>query len=678
MKTICFSLFLIMCSLCTCLTAQNLGQDIRTVKVHLRELALSFSDHQDTELEKIVASMDLKTGLFNDLDYKNQTPSEWQPGEHWRRLSSMAISYQSKASNYFQDKILLRAIIRGVESWTQHSFRAMNEWWNLIGVPSEMGLVFILMEQELGQELIFKNIPAMNLAVCPDKYNYHGPATGQNLLWETLNHIYSSVLTKDAEGIRRASNASAAEMIVTEKEGIQPDFSFHQHGAQSYAFGYGKAFSLTAAQIIYALNGTSFAIPQKNINIISRYILDGQQWCSYKQMLEYTAMGREIARPEGKTGSIVKASLLMAQTDLDRKKEYLDFVSQLRGEIRQNLLLGVKYFPRVDLLAQQGDGFFFSVKGASNRIVCTETGNNENLKGYHLGNGTMFIARSGDEYENIFPLWNWKRIPGCISEQNDAPLPQYDWTKGAQGTTSFVYGMSDGDNGLFTYDYSRDGIVAKRSWFCLNNRIVMLSSGITFDKYDEVYFSLNQCYRNTPVYVDGKPIAKDSLCSRIQSVWHDSIGYYFPEPEQVVVTDKEQSGSWKDINQSQSPKIYAAKVFTLSCNWGRKRQNSSSACIIVPNVSCDRSWTRECRDIEIRRNTHDMQEVYDKKNQTTYLVIFNSLSYQILGTQCELRSSTPVMCVIKRNGKEVIVTSCNEKGEVVRRFDGNQKTQINL
>jgi chondroitin AC lyase len=123
------------------------------------------------------------------------------------------------------------------------------------------------------------------------------------LLWEAFNHVYASALAGDEAWFKSCIYRSSQRICNYYAEGIQPDYSFHQHGALSYAFGYGKDFSLSAAQILYTAHGTKFSLPDEKINIISDFLLEGQRWCSYRNMLEYTAMGREISRTFNKSNS---------------------------------------------------------------------------------------------------------------------------------------------------------------------------------------------------------------------------------------------------------------------------------------------------------------------------------------------------------------------------------------
>ena len=67
-------------------------------------------------------------------------------------------------------------------------------------------------------------------------------------------------------------------------------------------------------------------------------------------------------------------------------------------------------------MVQHGTGYYLSAKVISTRTNGTEMLNNENLKGYNLPLGATNILTSGKEYEGIFPVWNWNKIPGTTEK----------------------------------------------------------------------------------------------------------------------------------------------------------------------------------------------------------------------------------------------------------------------
>jgi len=651
------------------------GQDVdnELVKSKLREVTLSYSDRNINNSGSSLFEKS-ENGKFTDLNYSDNSAARWHWGIHWQRLTTLAIAYADTTSSFYHSDLLRQKIEAGVDYWLANKTKPKNAWWELIGVPYEMGKVFILMQDELGPERLQKILPQLNLAVRPDMYYYWGPATGQNLLWEAFNHIYASALAGDDAGLKRSFAAASEEIIITKSEGIQPDFSFYQHGAQSYAFGYGKAFSLSAAQILYVAHGTKYALSTEKINLISAYLLDGQRWCSYRNMLEYTAMGREIARPDSKTKTIAMAAGLMSKIDGQRSHELSDFVSQLTGRQQTNVLKGNRYFPRIDFMVQQGGNFMMTVKAVSKDIVSTETGNLENLKGYHLGRGTQFIVRRGNEYEGIFPLWDWEKIPGSLCEQAGKPLPVYDWTKGAQGNTDFVLGVSNGKTGCFTYDYNKDSIQAHRSWFYFENEMAILVSGLQFERPNPVFQSINQTFAVGNIFVNNKILHNENfICKKVKSVWHDSIAYIFKSGNlNVVVNSGMRQGSWNDINRAESTKISQNKLFTIGIDAGKSAKNGSFACVVIPNAG-----VKSKSQLRILKNSSVQQVVYNQSSQTLQFVAYAPCEIRLPRSNMTLSLGKAGIGIIQQNGNKLdVVFRSSKTEEIHRKFNIKQASKI--
>ncbi len=597
------------------------SSDIATIKKNLFFINLHEKAEGSDQVGEYLRNFDFGKGVFKDLDYELNTAAIWQAGMHWRHMVAMARAYQLSGSKFYKDPKIKECIQKGAEYWLASNHMAKNAWWNLIGVPYDMGKIYILMEKELPADLIKRSMKKMLFGV-RDIYYYHAPATGQNLLWLTFIHIYASALQGDYAGFARAYKHSADEIIITMYEGIQPDYSFHQHREQSYAFGYGKGFSLTAAQIIYSAQGTYYAIPQEKIDILSAFILDGQQWCTRGRMMEYTARGREICRPGGGPGSIIAATDLMGEINTARSAEFADFNTQLKGGKRKVILSGNRSFPYIDFMSHLRPGFFFSIKGASDRIYSSEMGNGENLKGYYLGKGTQFIALRGDEYEGIFPAWDWERIPGALCTQSHGQLPIFKWTKGARGTTSFVRGESDGTDGCFAYDYNCDSVKARRGWFCVGDVVLGLVSGMEFDTKHDVYQTINQCLARGEVYVDGAKMEQGKDYKNAKSVWHDSIGYLLLSGGDVVLNRGTQTGSWFEIYDSKSKDPVNKDVFALSINEGKKRSNASLSFAILPGVSPSEATKDMISHIKVLRNDNEAQVVWDKRTGKLFIIVY--------------------------------------------------------
>ena len=134
-------------------------------------------------------------------------------------------------------------------------------------------------------------------------------------------------------------------------------------------------------------------------------------------------------------------------------------------------------------LASSSKGFMASVRMVSTRTLDTECGNGEGLQGENLADGVTNVYVTGREFENVFPVWNWRLLPGTIEVQkpNPTPLNCVDiYRDPARGKRhSFVGGVSDGSIGCAVMDYRPRGRVhLHRSWFMLDRVVVVANIGI--------------------------------------------------------------------------------------------------------------------------------------------------------------------------------------------------------
>jgi chondroitin AC lyase len=634
---------------------------IASVKAKLYELAIN-KTYRDEDFPTLssqqIFSVLEDDGRFKDISYNNIDNGTSQPSEHWMRLYNLSLLYQTKGK-YFHNKELGKKIVNSVRFWMQTKPKIESYWWNSIGIPLAMGKVFILMEDELPEKLIKDAIKVFNLGVLEDHYEYFGIATGQNLLWLTYVHVYSACLVNDIEGLKRAFVTSAREIVITEKEGIQPDYSFHQHGPQFYTFGYGKTFSLTAAHLIYLAQNTPYQFSKEKINIISHYILDGQQWATRNQFLEYTAMGREVSRNVSDLNSMLFAIKLMSKADLSRKLEYDIFYKQLNKGYRTHPLIGNRYFEYSDFMVQQRKGYYFSVKAASKKSIASESGNGENTKGYYQGNGTYYITKTGKEYASIFPLFNWKQLPGSLCKQDSLPLPLIDFGRTNFGNTNFVYGVSDGLYGAFSYDYQKDGVQAKRSWFFFDKAVICLVAGLNYKDNSDLYQSVNQCYANGDVWVNNKKIKMGQYQNeKVEKIYHDSIGYVFDSiPYLKKVQVEERTGAWFNINRLGSKELVSKSIFSLNINLGKELSNQHFMYAIMPAIAQkDFSKYRLNSHIKILENNQIIQAVFHKDLKQVQVVFYQPGTLELPWDHRKLKFNQPGLALIKLVNNQLIIT----------------------
>lgn len=558
-------------------------------------------------------------GSWPDLDYADQSPSRWQPGTHWDRILLLAQAYRLAHHPAFGQPDLKRKVERAVGYWNRQRPVCPNYWWNAIGVPLKMGEALLLLDDALPEATRTQTLSLMKLGVKPGFYDYHGPATGQNQVWLATIHLMAGVLERDSLALRRALGALADEIKVTTAEGIQPDWSFHQHGTILYAGGYGLGFARDLARLIQLASGTPYAFPPEKVAVFSAYVLDGQQWMIRGRTFDHSAVGREIARPlptdSRLGGGLPGLGRRLSELEVPRRAELRAMADRIAGGAVAPLT-GDRYFWRSDYLTHHRPAYFSSVKMASRRTTGSESGNGENEKGYFLGHGVHLLYRTGEEYRNIFPVWDWRQLPGHLGEQSPEPTPLFTWGEGAGGTTSFVGGASDGTYGLAACDYQRGNVRAKRAWFHFDDEIACLGAGLSCPTEYPLVQSLNQCHLRGDVQVaDASETPRvlprgQHVLSQVRWLLHDSVGYVFPETPVVHVRNAVQTGSWRGINRSlaYADEVLRVPVFSAWLDFGRSVRHESYFYLIRPGVSVSELKTYR-NPVVLLRNDSTLQAV---------------------------------------------------------------------
>ena len=512
---------------------------------------------------------DLQTnGTWPDVDYLSKTRGYWSPTFHLSRMILLATAYQKPGSEFYQNPEVSTKIHAALNHWLNGDFQSPNWWHPVIGTPMRLLPTLILMEPELSAEQLAKAMPILNRCEIG--------RTGQNKVWQSGNVLFTSLLTKNTKMISEASASIQEELVVSTNEGVQPDWSYHQHGPQLQFGNYGLSYVGDMQKWIQILRGTQFKFDENKVEILRNYLLEGQQWVVWKNEMDISACGRQIGpdRPADKAASLAGNFEKMQELDPDFRGDYIKALDYKN-------LVGNKHFWRSDIQIQRNPDYYFSVKMSSNRVIGAESCNSENLQGYYLGDGATYLYQRGTEYKNIFPFWDWKKIPGTTTIQDEEPLPVLT-ARGYRIPSDFVGGVSDGENGIAVLDYNRLGVSAKKSWFMFNNKIVCLGSGINSDEDLPVTTSVNQSYLN------GEPMVKKEG-ENFKWILHDNIGYYFSQASEMNLQTNEVTGKWTDVTALLSDEEISAKIFNLYFEHGTNPVDESYEYILVPN-SLKKSW----------------------------------------------------------------------------------------
>ena len=565
-----------------------------------------------------------KQGAFTDIDYSSRSQTNWAPIRHTARLQQMALSYVHPDSRYYKDKRLHQKLVKMLKYWYEANPISTN-WWNQeIGWPCQVGLSLALLragedtiphklEQQLCQRM-------QSLSKGPDQPG--SPGTGANKMDIAYQWFFRTCLQEDSAKLDFSVKQFFYPIKYNEGQGIQCDHAYLQHGQQLYTGGYGAPVMIKYAQMALFLKNTPFQIADKK-KIMSDYIRYGYLPGIRGEHILYNLMGRSFARKNSTSQRELITELpKMMEVDPAHAADYADAIARMAGTVGADYHVKPyhHHFWRGDYTLHQRPQYTLDVRTASTRLARCENGNLENLHGYFMTEGGSAVVRRGDEYENIYPVWDWTHIPGTTSPvMNPVPRPKA-WEN--LGQSLFTGGVSDGQYGVTTYqmrdqDYDINSS-GKKSWFFFDHEVVCMGVDLHAAIKQPLHTTVNQCLLHGDVMIqqagDNQPQRKvggEATYQHLRWVQHDSISYYFPADARLTLRNAPQQGSWNFISNNNDTTTLTKDVFKLYIDHGVQPKNGSYLYYILPNHGSIAEAESALDDLQLL-NTSDVQAVYNR------------------------------------------------------------------
>ncbi len=628
----------------------------------------------DSQVETIISKMK-EDGSFNDINYTDLSRTASFPhGRHTNDLAYLARAFKTKTSAFYQSKKVEDAIISGLNFWVKNDFVGDNWHDNQITTPTNLMNLMLAIGDDLPKDLVEKaqpmigraNMNASGARPSGDRIVIAG-ILAKNLLFLGKDQAFDSII-KIIEGEMKFS---------TGERGIQHDFSFHHRPDRvnnTDSYGYGK-FANAYGEWSSYVAGTKYQFSKEKLNLLVDYYLDG----IYKQQVYgiYEDVGvrnRDISSKRGamQPKGTLEIERVLISTDY-RKKELEDIIKLRKGEAKPALSFA-KFFWQTEHFVFQRPNFYTSVRMFSTRNQNMEQPyNGPGKTTHHRADGTNYLMLKGDEYHNIWAVYDWQKISGTTIMQKQT-LPSPDEIQ-KEGLTNFVGAVTDGLYGAVAFDFKspHDMLEAKKSWFFFDEEYVCLGTGIKPKKSLPVVTTINQVLLRSEVSIlqDGqkKVLPKGSRVSEnVKWVYQDKIGYIFPEPTTINISNQTETGRWSDITDQKniSKELVSEEVFKLWFNHGdkinetdihgkRKMEKSPSyQYIVVPDISEQKlaETSANNRNIEILSNTSDLQGVKNSKLGIVQLAFYKAGEVEI-GNGQKVKMDSQGMAMLKMEGNKV-------------------------
>ena len=611
-----------------------MDSEMQIIKSRLVKLLFSgyYESNASPLSEHLLAEDEESDSLYwTDVDYSEKLTASYSASIHIDRILK-AVCYGG--SQRLQEDVLWRnQLIKLLRYWLKHDFCSMGWFHNQIGNPKLMANLMLLLEPWIPddlKEIMLERISRGSLKLPPvERQTYvtrRHPTewTGANLIWGATTTLKHAVLISDAALLERAVQW-VGTALKYDAEGVQLDGGFCQHGPRWYSGGYGAAFTMEIAPLIYCVQDTKYAFSKEKIDVLLCHVLDGQRRMQHRGYFDYGAIGRQMSRPANiHAGRLTNAIALLSQIDyLPRKMELLDFLAELQGE--KECDKGTKYYESICLMQHSAKGGYISIRGSRPDIYGAEKTNNEGLLCYNMSYGTnTCFMHSGKEYYDISPVWDFCKIPGTTARQeSEEQLKNHgDWDvlfRKKNECQSVVIG----DNGILKQNVEHDGISLKISYFVFDGCMVALGTDICDESSElgAVVTTVEQSVADNPMVL--------SVSEAVNCGWRYRN---LDCTTEFNYTIGPVTGSWYRNNPSKSKEPVTKDIFTVTIPVDADR--SSYAYLVSP-----KEWNGIVR---VLRNDSDCQAILVNES-TVMIACWRDMDMTLQGNALECHSGEMII-----------------------------------
>ncbi len=598
-------------------------------------------------------------GSWPGINYVDTSRTGFQHREHLEHMLDLAQAHAKKGSPYFQNMQVKKVALSALDFWLAHDFICQNWWWNEMGTPNFMINTLLLLDTALSEN---QRMAGLKIAGRASLEGF-GARPGGDLIQIAGMLGKQGLFKRDEQVMERVIKTMADEIKISTGRGLQPDMSFHHRtdrvmSTLTYGTGYVSSFAYWAVKIA----GTQYTLPETALQQLIDYYLDGiSKSMAFGRFPDLGAKNRDLTRKGtlSPASAEIPVNLLKASTGY-RKAELEHLVNIRNGKQPPNLQWN-KYFWHSGYFSHQRPTWFSSVRMHSSRQNnMEEPHNEEGLKNHHFADGANFITLTGKEYVDVFPVWDWQKIPGATIIQKPSVLPFNQIAK--KGRTAFVGGVSNGNYGAAATDFSsvHDPLTARKSWFFFRDEYVCLGAGITATSEYPVVTTLNQCNLEGTVQV-GNATGMKSLTrgthelQEVRWIHHNNVAYLFPELNTVQLQNTTATGNWREINHQDWATTEPVKkdLFTAWLPHGVSPNNAGYSYIVVPAIKAAAiNQYQQKKAISILSNTPTLQAVRHGALQLTQVVFYQPGNIG-LGKQLTLTANQPCMVMIEMEGNKI-------------------------
>ncbi|MFI0987051.1 polysaccharide lyase 8 family protein [Streptomyces exfoliatus] len=657
--------------------------------------------------------------LWPDLPYADPEPDtdaesytySGNLNTSYNRLRTLTEAYSQPGTGLTGDATLRAEILAGLDHLHDQAYNASQvrygNWYNWqIGIPQALLDIDVLLYDVLGATRVAAHCAAVDHFV-PDSAvaSYTGTSTGANRVDLCRVLALRGVVGKSSAKLSRARDAlSPVFPYVTSGDGLHADGSFIQHTYVPYAASYGAVMLGGLSMLFALLKGSAWEVTDSGRQVVFDSVEKAYAPFLFNGLAMDAVAGRAISRGVQRTdtrgvrqddhlrghGIIACVALLARSASAAEKARWDGMVKGWIARDHYSPLLadpalgvaalarlkavqdgtapaspepsGHRLFPGMDRAVHRRAGWAASLSMASNRITYYENGNGENLRAWHSGSGMLYWW--GDDFANgqysdhFWPTVDPYRLPGTTASRKPLADGEGGTWGAARPDVRWVGGTTDGTYaavGQYLKGLSST-LLAKKSWFFLDDAVVCLGAGIHGRDGAGVESVVeNRNLGGTGVHaftVDGaaQPTTLGWSATLTGARWAHLAGfagYVFPGGATALKALRQaRTGAWSDINKGAETSPYTRRYLTLWLDHGTDPTWAAYSYVLMPGATQAETAARAADTgwLTVLANANEQQGV------RVPALGFTGVNFWLAGTVGDVTVGAPASVLIRESG----------------------------
>ena len=671
-------------------------------KEELEETYLGNEKQADTSYAKLNKNQD-RTFLIEG--YENMGD-----GVHvmrtYENIKNIAKAYATPNTKYYKNPEIKKELIEYLDWLYENAYHEglpeNGNWWQWeLGIPKHLNDIMVLLYDDVPYEKRMKYLkasqyfqpfaeysgvsPSASYSTSPDKR----VSTGGNRIDTSIISFLRGVLMEDKVQVIDGAKAVAdVGEYVTTRDGFYKDGSFIQHGNVAYNGTYASVLFDGLGSVLWLATGTQFEVKDERIDNVYESILNGYKYLFINGGINDSVSGRATSRDNSSDISRGKDLLTsLSLLSIGAGKEYQDEIKSLiktvalennsyntidkisnkiakaiirdiinDDSIKTLKVEGTKVYGAMDRavsINEKGGKFVLSMH--SSRIANYETMNNENVKGWYIGDGMTYVYGTDSEtFTEYWPTVDRYHLPGVtnsLRERGDKSGER----RGQTTSKAWVGGSCNGKEAFVGMDMIswNKATEMRKSYFMTDDGAILIAASNINSKDGEVHTTIdNRIIKDGKIILNGKEIKEDTVIENPQNISlnfnenykGENIGYKIVYAPQLNLKKETRTGSWKNIGGTSTEEI-TKDYFTAYINHGKNPKKSGFAYIILPMYSQEEVNNYDVSRFEIVKLDKEAHIIKDKKSGVTGINFWKDSPTKELG----IKAYSTLSVLLKEN-----------------------------